>query len=521
MASSLALDPTAPPPDTGVVRAACPHDCPDTCAMLVTVEDGPRGDASRATPTIRSPRGFLCAKVNRYLERTYHRDRLTHAAARASAQRARASSSASRGTRRSTTIAARLDAIAARATARRRSCRTRTPARWASCRAASMDRRFFHLLGASQARPHDLLDGRHGGHADDRRRRTSAPTPRGFRESDLVLLWGTNTLTSNPHLWPFVLEAREQGARVIAIDPLRTRTADAVRRVDRASARHRRGARARHDARDVRARGSQDDDYLAQHTLGASELRARARGVPAGARRRRSPGFAAETIVSLGRRVRAREGGVHPRELRPAAPRRRRHGGAHHRVPARGHRPLAARGRRRAARLERELPVRQGGARAAGPLAAGAHDQHDPAGRGAHAARRRRRRPAGEGARRLQLESRPRSRRTATRCCAAWRARTCSPSCSSISRPTPRTTPTSCCRRRRSSSTGTCTSSYGHHYVTLNRPAIAPLGEASRTARSSACSPRAWASTHAALQDDDVTLIRQALDSGEREDARA
>ncbi len=68
-------------------------------------------------------------------------------------------------------------------------------------------------------------------------------------------------------------------------------------------------------------------------------------------------------------------------------------------------RSLAARRRRRAAEFERELRVRQGGARTARTLAAGAHDQHDPPGRSAHAPRRGRGRPAGEGARRVQLES--------------------------------------------------------------------------------------------------------------------
>ena len=88
---------------------------------------------------------------------------------------------------------------------------------------ASMDRRFFHLLGASK------LD----------RTICSMPATVGMRmtvganigadgeglpQSDLVLLWGTNTLTSNPHLWPFVLEARKNGARILGIDPIRTRT---------------------------------------------------------------------------------------------------------------------------------------------------------------------------------------------------------------------------------------------------------------------------------------------------------
>src|SRR5919107_2211278 len=65
------------PPKRHVVRGACPHDCPDTCATLTTVE---RGRATRIAGDPDHPftNGFLCAKVNRYLERTYHRDRLLH-----------------------------------------------------------------------------------------------------------------------------------------------------------------------------------------------------------------------------------------------------------------------------------------------------------------------------------------------------------------------------------------------------------------------------------------------------------
>src|SRR3954471_16008442 len=62
---------------TTTVRGACPHDCPDTCAMLVTVEDG-RAVRVAGDPDHPFTAGFLCAKVNRYVERTYHRDRLMH-----------------------------------------------------------------------------------------------------------------------------------------------------------------------------------------------------------------------------------------------------------------------------------------------------------------------------------------------------------------------------------------------------------------------------------------------------------
>src|SRR5215475_11338107 len=59
------------------VRVVCPHDCPDTCAMLVTVEDG-RATRLRGDPDHPITRGFLCAKVTRYLEREYSPDRLLY-----------------------------------------------------------------------------------------------------------------------------------------------------------------------------------------------------------------------------------------------------------------------------------------------------------------------------------------------------------------------------------------------------------------------------------------------------------
>ena len=68
------LPPSADAPN--VVRGACPHDCPDTCATLVTVQDG-RATRIQGDPEHPFTQGFLCAKVNRYLERTYPPDRLT------------------------------------------------------------------------------------------------------------------------------------------------------------------------------------------------------------------------------------------------------------------------------------------------------------------------------------------------------------------------------------------------------------------------------------------------------------
>src|SRR5262245_61460329 len=72
----MAIDSTPEPSTATVVRGACPHDCPDACATLVTVESG-RATKIQGDPNHPFTQGFLCAKVNRYLERTYHRDRLT------------------------------------------------------------------------------------------------------------------------------------------------------------------------------------------------------------------------------------------------------------------------------------------------------------------------------------------------------------------------------------------------------------------------------------------------------------
>src|SRR6185436_17562060 len=103
------------------------------------------------------------------------------------------------------------------------------------------------------------------------------PTPEEAEHARLILLWGSNTLTSNPHLWPAVRRAREAGARVIAIDPIRTRTAAQCDQwlpirpgTDAALA-----LAMMHVAfRD----GLADLDYLAAHTVGWEALRERVLG---------------------------------------------------------------------------------------------------------------------------------------------------------------------------------------------------------------------------------------------------
>ena len=265
--------------------------------MLVTVEDG-RAVRVAGDPEHPFTQGFLCAKVNRYLERTYHRDRLLHPLRRTGKK--------GTGTFTRITWNEALDEITERLGAIVRSTdgpQAVLPYSYAGTmgliQGSSVDRRFFHALGASKLdRTICSMAGTIG------MRMTVGANigadVEGIPESDLVLLWGTNTLTSNPHMWPFVRAARERGAPIIAIDPIRTRTAEqcddwlAIRPGTDA-------ALALGMMHVIFAEGLQDDDYLARHTVGAEGLRERAREYPP-ERVASITGLDAGTIETLGRR---------------------------------------------------------------------------------------------------------------------------------------------------------------------------------------------------------------------------
>ncbi len=131
---------------TGIVRGACPHDCPDTCAMLVHVRDG-RAVRVQGDPEHPVTQGFLCTKVNRYVERTYHADRLTVPLRRAGAK--------GEGRFEPATWDEALDDIAARlkGVVAEHGAQAVLPYSYAGTmgqvQGSSMDRRFFHRLGAS------------------------------------------------------------------------------------------------------------------------------------------------------------------------------------------------------------------------------------------------------------------------------------------------------------------------------------------------------------------------------------
>jgi anaerobic selenocysteine-containing dehydrogenase len=253
------------------VKVVCPHDCPDTCVMAVDVEGdravGLGGDREHPFTA-----GFLCAKVNRYLERVYSPERILHPMRRIGAK--------GEGRFERVTWDEALDTIASRFSAviAAHGPQAILPYSYAGnlgiLSYGSMDRRFFHALGAS------LLDrticataGAHGYKATVGS--TIGLDPEAVVHARLIVAWGANIVSSNVHLWPFVEEARRRGARLITIDPFRSRTAE---RSDQhlALLPGTDAALALGLMHVIFRDGLEDRDYLERHSLGHAELRERA-----------------------------------------------------------------------------------------------------------------------------------------------------------------------------------------------------------------------------------------------------
>ncbi|MGA2595590.1 MAG: molybdopterin-dependent oxidoreductase [Bryobacteraceae bacterium] len=204
-----------------VRHSVCALDCPDTCALLVTIEDG-KGTRLRGDPNHPITRGFLCGKVARYLDREYSPDRLLYPQKRTGAK----------GEGRFERIGwdEALDTIARglESAAASYGSEAILPYSYAGTmgmlNGSGMDRRFFHRLGASRLdRTICSAAGCAGLAASIGYRYGTEPEQ--FAKSKLIIAWGANIHGTNVHLWPFIVEARRNGARLYTIDPVRTRTA--------------------------------------------------------------------------------------------------------------------------------------------------------------------------------------------------------------------------------------------------------------------------------------------------------
>jgi anaerobic selenocysteine-containing dehydrogenase len=252
------------------VLGACPHDCPDTCSLVTEVKDGVAVKV-HGNPAHPHTNGVLCAKVAKYTERSYHPERILHPLKRIGPK----------GTGQFvqvgwdealTDIAARLQAIAAR------NPQAIVPYSYAGTmglvQGEGMAARFFNKLGAS------LLD------------RTICSTAGGeafthtlggkvgmkvefFAQSKLIIIWGSNSITSNLHFWRYAQEAKRNGAKLVCIDPRKTETADKchehIQLLPGTDA-----ALALAVMRELIVNDWLDHDYIAQHTLGWAALKERA-----------------------------------------------------------------------------------------------------------------------------------------------------------------------------------------------------------------------------------------------------
>ncbi len=263
-----------------VVHAACPHDCPDACGVLITVEDG-QATRIQGDPNHPVTRGFLCAKVTKYLDRVYSPDRVLYPMRRV-APKGQGKGDAGDFVRISWDEA--LDEIAQRfhEISSEFGPEAILPYSYGGTLGhlnnAGMCHRFFYRLGASQL--NRTICATAGGDAlltvIGRKLGTE---PEQFRDSKYIIAWGANIHGANVHLWPFIADARRNGARLVVIDPYRTRTA-------RCADWH----LAIHPGTDVAlALGMMhviinenlyDADYVAKHTLGFEQLRARVQEYP-------------------------------------------------------------------------------------------------------------------------------------------------------------------------------------------------------------------------------------------------
>ncbi len=276
--------------------SVCALDCPDACSLLIDIDGAGRGSKLRGNPAHPVTRGFLCGKVARYLEREYSPDRLLHPLRRIGAK----------GSGRFARIGwdEALDEISGRlkSIGEEFGPESILPYSYAGTmgllNGSGMDRRFFHRLGASRL-DRTICSAAGGAGLMDALGFRYGTEPEQFRQAKLIIAWGANILDTNVHLWPFIVEARRNGARFYTIDPHRTRTG-------KLSDRHY-AVRPGSDAALALAmmhviafESLEDRGFVEQHTLGFDELKDRVRDWTP---RRASDltGLAAEDIAQLAR----------------------------------------------------------------------------------------------------------------------------------------------------------------------------------------------------------------------------
>jgi anaerobic selenocysteine-containing dehydrogenase len=309
-----------------VVHAACPHDCPDACGVLITVEDG-RATKIKGDPVHPVTRGFLCAKVAKYLDRVYSPDRVLYPMRRVRPKGPAGMRSSAPGRGPATSLRTSSDPSPHKQNPHKPEWQRiswdealeeitsrfkKITAEFGSeailpfsfggtlgmLNSASMDRRFFHRLGASQlARNICSAAGEAG--LESVYGIKLGTEPEQFRHSRYIIAWASNIHGNNVHLWPFIAEARRQGAKLVVIDPYRTRTAacaDWYLPINPGTD----AALALAMMRVIINENLYDADYIERHTLGFEQLRGKVQEYTP-ERVARWTGISASDIVKLAR----------------------------------------------------------------------------------------------------------------------------------------------------------------------------------------------------------------------------
>jgi anaerobic selenocysteine-containing dehydrogenase len=204
------------------VYGACPHDCPDCCALETQVDEQGRAVSVRGRSDHPVTRGWLCAKVNRYLDRVYHPERLLYPMRRVGPKGSGAFARISWDEALAEITSRWRDIIAQHGT------QCILPYSYAGTLGlvnnSVTNSRFWNRLGASRLERTIC-----GAAAEEAVLLTIgarvAPSPQMVLHSKLVLIWGSNPASTAPHLMPFLREAQRKGTRIIVIDPIRTLTA--------------------------------------------------------------------------------------------------------------------------------------------------------------------------------------------------------------------------------------------------------------------------------------------------------
>jgi anaerobic selenocysteine-containing dehydrogenase len=261
------------------VRGACPHDCPDTCALLTTVENGVASKV-QGNPAHPQTDGVLCNKVSRYTERTYHPERLLTPLKRiglkTGAQDAGQFEPVS-WDQALKDIASKLKTIAAR------DPQAVLPYSYAGTmglvQGESMAGRFFNRLGASQLDRTICSSAGGEGLAQTLGGKVGMRVEF-FAESKLIIIWGSNSIGSNLHFWRYAQQAKRDGAKLICIDPRKSETAEKCH-AHIALLPGTDAALALAMMHELIKNDWLDHDYIAQHTLGWQALKERALQWPA------------------------------------------------------------------------------------------------------------------------------------------------------------------------------------------------------------------------------------------------